>query len=52
MGVRLTVVMIDAALTECVSTRVLNSGHGGRSSDMSARGRVCLTVVMVGTSLT
>ena len=31
---------------------MLNSGHGGYSSDMSARGRVCLTVVMVVAALT
>ena len=37
---------------KCAWTRVLNSGHGGYSSDMSARGRACLTVVMVDTALT
>ena len=28
---------------------MLNNSHGGYSSDMSARGRVCLTMVMVHT---
>ena len=31
---------------------MLNTGNGGNSSDMSARGRVRLTVVMVDTALT
>ena len=31
---------------------MLNNGHGGYSSDISALGRVCLTVVMVDTALT
>ena len=31
---------------------MLNNGHGGYSSDMSARGRVRLTMVMVDTALT
>ena len=31
---------------------MLNSGHGGYISDMSACGRVCLTVVMMGAALT
>ena len=31
---------------------MLNNGHGGYSSDMTARGRVCLTMVMVVTALT
>ena len=31
---------------------MLNSGHGGHSSDMSARGRVLLSVVIVDTALT
>ena len=31
---------------------MLNNGHGGYGSDMTARGRVCLTMVMVGTAVT
>ena len=31
---------------------MLDSGHGGYSSDVRARGPVCLTVVMVDTALT
>ena len=33
-------------------TCVLNNEHGGYSSDMSARERVCLTMVVVDTALT
>ena len=33
-------------------TCVLNNDHGGYSSDMSARERVCLTMVMVDGALT
>ena len=31
---------------------MLNNGHGGYSADMTARGRVCLTMAMVVTALT
>ena len=31
---------------------MLSSGHGGCTFDVRARGRVCLTVVMLDTALT
>ena len=30
---------------------MLKSGHGGHTADMSVRGRVCLTVVLLDTAL-
>ena len=44
--------MLGSGHDGCAWTHVLKSGIGGNSSDSSARGRVCLTVVIMDAALT